>query len=282
MKKLMLVLAIALTASLQAADVWRGLEDANHRSGPKLAPEKLGGNVVLVYHFGLDDPDLVKNLARVEDVYRSFKGRRFLVIGDQCQESNMDALKSALGKAKVTFPVYEGFGAAGVEPKKDALPYYVVVDHHGKVAFKGVADTDAIEKITDAITDRDLVTTLTAKVSFPKNSPYKSMEKLLVLGKPLKSPLAKLEKDIKKATEKSAGPKDHAKAEEAQKILTAIQEAIPGIKAEIEYLSQEHPDEALKLIDKFQKSFPDEAKEYKDKIEALKLIAKEAKAAKKK
>ena len=263
------------------AGAWRGLDDANHCTGAKLTEDALAGKVVLVYHFKLGDEECEKMLSRMEDTYKSFKGRRFIVVGDQCGDSDPEGVKAAVAKAKVTFPVYQGFGAAAVQPNKNALPCYVVVNHRGKVVSKSVADTDAIEALTDAITERDLVTTLTAKVSFPKKSRYKSMEKQLVLGKPLKAPLSKLEKDIKKAEAKSATPKDKAAAEEAQNILAAVKAAVPGIKDEIDYLIKERPDEALKLIDRFMKSFPEEAAEYKDKIEGLKLIIKEKKAQKK-
>ena len=108
-----------------------------------------------------------------------------------------------------------------------------------------------------------------------RKSPYKSLEKRLILGKPAASVVKKLQGDIKKASAKSATAVQKAAAEEAEAMLKAIEEAKTDYKTDIARLKTTNPPEALKMIKAYMASFPAEGAEYKDEIADLTVKAKE-------
>ena len=108
-----------------------------------------------------------------------------------------------------------------------------------------------------------------------RKSPYKSLEKRLILGKPAASVVKKLQGDIKKASAKSATAVQKAAAEEAEAMLKAIEEAKTDYKTDIARLKTTNPPEALKMIKAYMASFPAEGAEYKDEIADLTAKAKE-------
>lgn len=127
---------------------WRALEDCNRYSGPKIAGRELRGKVVLVYVWNIEDPDSAKALPRIEQIWQSFKHRKFAVLASH-RGGRSDRVKRIAAQKKLSFPFYEEAGFAK-EPKVASYPLIYVVDSKGKVVYRGKSDRSATEAVVDA------------------------------------------------------------------------------------------------------------------------------------
>ena len=278
-KVLMLTVSFAVLAANAVS--WKGIGESNWYSGPKITEADLEGKVVMVDKWGVFCPPCRALLPKMQDVWQSFKGKNFMLIGGHCQ-GRKDSEVQALVKAnKLTFPIYEGAGLAVNEPSFRGIPFLYVVDHRGKIVYQGHNHNMAIEAAQAAILALDLPPTLLGDVVIEKGSPYKSLEKQLILGKNVTSIVKKLEKDVKSAEKRSAKPADKDNAEVASRILAAIEEARREIPAEIERNKSSNPPDALELLINYSKTFPKDSVELKKQIPELKKAAAEWKKAKK-
>ena len=139
----------------------------------------------------------------------------------------------------------------------------------------------ALEAAQAAILALDLPPTLLGDVVIEKGSPYKSLEKQLILGKNVTSIVKKLEKDVKNSEKRSAKQADKDNAEVASRILAAIEEARREIPAEIERKKSSNPLDALELLINYSKTFPKDSVELKKQIPELRKAAAEWKKAEK-
>ena len=272
------ICALCLLPCVAFADLWRGLDEANHYSGPQVTEADLLGKVVLVDEWGVHCPPCRALLPSMESLWSAYKSKPFVLLGSHRQGNEPDKVKELVRANKLTYPVYERAGLADEPPGDGMLPYMYVVNHRGKVVYAGRSHQEATQAVVEALMKIDAAPNLLDGVAFKK---YKAMEKQLVLGKPLKGPMAKLEADIKKAQAKTASAALKAQAEEAEEILAAIQKGRDDIKEEIETLKQTNPPEAVKLIGLFMKSFPAEGAAYKEQLPELTAKAKEFAAAEK-
>ncbi len=122
-------------------------EDCRY-SGRKLTEASLAGKVVLVYVWDASKPESVANLARLQDIWASFKHKPLLVIGSHRGESS-PKIRQIIKKYRLTFPMYEKAGLAA-EPKGLAAPAYYMTDHTGKLIYRGRTDRGAIEAMINA------------------------------------------------------------------------------------------------------------------------------------
>ena len=276
MKKTICVLC--LLPCVAFADLWRGLDEANHYSGPLVTEADLLGKVVLVDEWGVRCPPCRALLPGMESLWSAYKSKPFVLLGSHRQGHQPDQVKELVKANKLTYPIYERAGLVG-EPSGDGmLPFMYVVNHRGKVVYAGRSHQEATQAVVEALMKIGAPPNLVDGVAFKK---YKAMEKQLVLGKPLKGPMAKLAGDVKKAQSKTASAALKEQAEEAEEILEAIQKGRDDIKEEIETLKQTNPPEAVKLIGLFMKSFPAEGADYKEQLPELIAKAKEFAAAEK-
>ena len=272
------ICALCLLPCVAFADLWRGLDEANHYSGPLVTEADLLGKVVLVDEWGVRCPPCRALLPSMESLWSAYKSKPFVLLGSHRQGHQPDQVKELVKANKLTYPIYERAGLVG-EPSGDGmLPFMYVVNHRGKVVYAGRSHQEATQAVVEALMKIGAPPNLVDGVVFKK---YKAMEKQLVLGKPLKGPMAKLAGDVKKAQAKTASAALKAQAEEAEEILAAIQKGRDDIKEEIETLKQTNPPEAVKLIGLFMKSFPAEGAAYKDELPELTAKAKEFAAAEK-
>lgn len=280
MKKVLL-LTVAFVALSADAVSWKGLGDSNWYSGPKITEADLAGKVVMVDKWGVFCPPCRALLPKMQEVWQSFKGKNFILIGGHCQ-GRRDSEVQALVKAnKLTFPIYEGAGLAENEPSFSGIPFLYVVNHRGKVVYSGHNHNLAMQAAQEAILALALPPTLLGDVVLDKRSPYKPLEKQLVLGKNISSVVKRLEKDVKNAEKRSAKQSDKDNAEVASKILAAIEEARREIPAEIELKKNSNPVEALDLLVNYSKTFPKDSAELKKLIPELRKAAAEWKKAEK-
>ena len=214
----------------------------------------------------------------MESLWSAYKSKPFVLLGSHRQGHQPDQVKELVKANKLTYPIYERAGLVG-EPSGDGrLPFMYVVNHRGKVVYAGRSHQEATQAVVEALMKIGAPPNLVDGVAFKK---YKAIEKQLVLGKPLKGPMAKLAGDVKKAQAKTASAALKEQAEEAEEILEALKKGRDDIKEEIETLKQTNPPEAVKLIGLFMKSFPAEGADYKEQLPELIVKTKEFAAAEK-
>ncbi len=275
MKKLMAVVFSAGLALAAQAVGWKGLGEGNYYAGPKVTEADLAGKVVLVDCWGVGCPPCRALLPRMEEIWKSFRSKPFVLLGSHRQGRQPEKVAALVKANKLTYPQYDGAGIAEGEPSFRGIPFLYVVNHRGKVVYSGHSDREATEAVVNALGEIGAPPTLIPGVILSRKSPYKSLEKRLILGKPAASVVKKLQGDIKKASAKSATAVQKAAAEEAEAMLKAIEEAKTDYKTDIARLKTTNPPEALKMIKAYMASFPAEGAEYKDEIADLTVKAKE-------
>ena len=275
MKKLMAVVFSAGLALAAQAVGWKGLGEGNYYAGPKVTEADLAGKVVLVDCWGFGCPPCRALLPRMEEIWKSFRSKPFVLLGSHRQGRQPEKVAALVKANKLTYPQYDGAGIAAGEPSFRGIPFLYVVNHRGKVVYSGHSDREATEAVVNALGEIGAPPTLIPGVILSRKSPYKSLEKRLILGKPAASVVKKLQGDIKKASAKSATAVQKAAAEEAEAMLKAIEEAKTDYKTDIARLKTTNPPEALKMIKAYMASFPAEGAEYKDEIADLTVKAKE-------
>ena len=127
---------------------WRALESANRYSGPKITGRDLKGKVVLVYVWNIDDQDSARMLPRIEQIWQSFKHKKFAVLASH-RGGRSDRVKNVAAQKKLTFSFYEDAGLAD-ERKVAAYPLIYVVDPKGKIVYRGKSDRSATEAVVNA------------------------------------------------------------------------------------------------------------------------------------
>lgn len=275
MKKLVAVVFSAGLALVAQAVGWKGLGEGNYYAGPKVTEADLAGKVVLVDCWGVGCPPCRALLPRMEEIWKSFRSKPFVLLGSHRQGRQPERVAALVKANKLTYPQYDGAGIAEGEPSFRGIPFLYVVNHRGKVVYSGHSDREATEAVVNALGEIGAPPTLIPGVILSRKSPYKSLEKRLILGKPAANVVKKLQGDIKKASAKSATAVQKAAAEEAEAMLKAIEEAKTDYKTDITRLKTTNPPEALKMIKAYMASFPVEGAEYKDEIADLTVKAKE-------
>lgn len=274
--------AFGLIASAGAVE-WKGLGEGSYYAGPKLTAEDLAGKVVLVDCWGVNCPPCRALLPRMEQVWQGFKSKPFVLIGSHRQGRQPEKVADLVKANKLTYPIYDGAGLASGEPSFRGIPFLYVVNHRGKVCYSGYDERAATEAVVNALGEIGAPPTLIPGVILSKKSPYKSLEKSLILGKPAANIVKKLQGDVKKASSKVATAAQKAQATEAEAMLKAIEEAKALYKDEIAAQKTADPVEALKLVKAYMISFPTEGAAYKDELaeltEKAKTVAAERKAA---
>lgn len=271
MKRFLLAFSVALAAVANAVE-WKNVEEKDYIGGVQISsPEKLMNRVVLVDMWGVNCPPCRALLPKLQDLWTNFglpADKPFIVLGSHRQGREDERIKALVKKAGVTYPVYQGAGIENEPPGDGGLPYMYVLNHRGKVIYKGRDFLQAQEKIVNAIGEVGRLPSLTDGVYFVN---YKNMESQLVLGKPIKNLVKRLELD--------ANSKDAQRAAEAKKILFAIKRGLANTKEEIDFQKDYNPREAVRLIKLMKVTWPEEAEAaYKAELPAIIAAAKKRKA----
>lgn len=272
MKRFLFAVMMALAVSANAVE-WRNIGESDYIAGVQISsPEKLKNRVVLVDVWGLHCPPCRALLPKLQELWTNFglpADKPFIVLGSHRQERSDAQIKALIKKAGVTYPVYQGAGIAEGEPSSGgAIPFLYVLNHRGKVIYRGHEILRAQEMIINAIGEVGRLPSLTDGVYFVK---YKHMENQLVLGKPIKNLVKRLEAD--------ANSKDTQTADEAKKILRAIKHGLATTKAEIDFQKDYDPKEAVRLIKLMKVTWPEEAEAaYKAELPSIIAAARKKKA----
>ena len=270
-------ISVLATAAL-GAQQWRNLTDENYYSGPKIMADDLAGKVVLVDEWGINCPPCRALLPHMQKLWNANKGKPFVLIGSHRQGRAPEKVKELVDANKLTYPVYDYAGLVDEPSNGGGLPHMYVVNHRGKVVYSGRSHDECVAAVQAAIQAVGAMPTLCGGVSLQA---FKSMEKQLVLGKPIKNQVKALQTAVKKGESKSATAVQQKQAEEAKEILAAIDESKTDIKDEIEEKKSTNPEEALKLVKAYITTFPAEGAAYKPELPELSAKAAEWKKAQK-
>lgn len=149
-----LVAALVGAASLHAAVEWRNVDPSHYLAGRKASEGYLRGKVVLVDRWGLGCPPCRALLPRVEEIWRSFRTKPFVVIGGHCAGwGDADGIKKLADQLGLTYSIYEDAGLAVGEPAFSSIPFLYVVDETGKVVYMGHDERTATQVVVTALTD---------------------------------------------------------------------------------------------------------------------------------
>ena len=155
MKTLLIGWAALVTLGAQAVE-WRNVDADHYLGGRKASEGYLQGKVVLVDRWGAKCPPCRALLPRVEEIWKSFKTKPFVVLGGHCKGwGTADMVAELITENKLTYPVYEDAALAVGEPKFDAIPFLYVVDETGKVVYLGRDERNATQAIVSALTDME-------------------------------------------------------------------------------------------------------------------------------
>lgn len=264
-------MSVLATAAF-GAQQWRNLTDENYYSGPKITADDLAGKVVLVDEWGINCPPCRALLPHMQKLWNANKGKPFVLIGSHRQGRAPEKVKELVDANKLTYPVYDYAGLVDEPSNGGGLPHMYVVNHRGKVVYSGRSHDECVAAVQAAIQAVGAMPTLCGGVSLQA---FKSMEKQLVLGKPIKNQVKALQTAVKKGESKSATAVQQKQAEEAKEILAAIDESKTDIKDEIEEKKSTNPEEALKLVKAYITTFPAEGAAYKPELPELSAKAAE-------
>ena len=148
--------ALACAASLHAAVRWSNVDAAHYLAGRKASEGYLMGKVVLVDRWGAKCPPCRAMLPQVEQIWRSFKTKPFVVLGGHCEGwGSAEEVRRIVEEKGLTYPIYEGARLAEGEPPFDGIPFLYVVDETGYVVYKGRNERIATQAIVTALTDME-------------------------------------------------------------------------------------------------------------------------------
>ena len=155
MRNLVFAVCACCLGVVQAVE-WRNLDEDHHLGGRVASEGYLQGKVVLVDRWGLKCPPCRALLPRVEEIWKSFKTKPFVVLGGHCKGwGDAEGVKALIRENGLTYPIYEDAGLAVGEPQFDAIPFLYVVDGTGRVVYRGHGERDATQAIVTALTDME-------------------------------------------------------------------------------------------------------------------------------
>ncbi len=267
MKKAMMVMCVLAALCASGAAKWKNINDKSYLGGEKITEKDLIGKAVIVYYFDIMDEQSIKYLSEIESVWGAFKNKKFMLLGNYVGSRDEEKIKSLLSKNKVSFPVYY---KATLDPDPKVgfakTPYCCVVNHRGVVVYCGANIKEMQAKGVEALSVIGMPVSLCGDVTFKK---FKGLANQIKLGRNVTSIVKKLDREAK--------DKDPNVSAEAQEILSAIDMAKDAVKSDIEMYSEVDPEEAIKIIQMYIKTWPkdDATPDFKKSIKDLKKAAKE-------
>ncbi len=126
--------------------------DGNWYSGRKLTEVDLKGKVVLFYVWNAEDGKSASLLKRIQKIWDSYKTKPFVVVASHRGGRSQKAAK-ILNGAGITFSAYDNAGAAAEPETIPEMPFIYIVNHKGRLIYRGNSEREATAKAVSAITD---------------------------------------------------------------------------------------------------------------------------------
>ena len=133
---------------------WKGISSDDWYSGRRLSERDFRGKVTMVYVWSSKVKPSVEMLGRIEEIWSSFKHKPLVVVGSH-RGGNNPKIPKACKQLGISFPMYEG-AAFAKEPNVSAYPGIYIVNHHGKIVYRGSSDRSATEALVEALTACEL------------------------------------------------------------------------------------------------------------------------------
>ena len=154
MRITILAAALAGAATLHAGVAWRNVDSDHYLAGRKASEGYLQGKVVLVDRWGLGCPPCRRLLPRVEEIWKSFRTKPFVVLGGHCTGwGDAEGVRKLAKDLGLTYSIYEDAGLGVDEPQFSGIPFLYVVDETGKVVYMGHDERTATQVVVTALTD---------------------------------------------------------------------------------------------------------------------------------
>ena len=158
MAKRGIVASVAVCAVIAFAQTafgleWRNITPETRVSGRMVSPGYLQGKVVLLDCRDYADASNADALQRLQNVWRTYASKPFVVLGCHTGQSNRAAAAKLASRLGITYPVYEGAYISGED--EDGQPparLVVVVDATAtRIVYSGKDDRQATGVCGDAI-----------------------------------------------------------------------------------------------------------------------------------
>lgn len=268
MKSLIAVVSVlsAALSALAESPVWINISDDAYYSGPKLSEKELEGKVVLVDEWGVNCPPCRMLLPLMQKFWAANRNGPFVLIGSHRQGRMPAEVKALVDENRITYPVYDLAGVRNEPDNGMGLPFMYVLNHRGRVVYSGRDHEKAFASVQQAVKAIGALPSLCEGV---EPDAFKTMVKSLVLGNAIKSQLKLLEGAVKNGEAKNATAVQTRQAEEAKRLLAAIEASRTGLLKEIDSLRESRPEEALKLAKAYVVTFPKEGAELKRELPAM-------------
>lgn len=150
---------VAMAAFLAAAPAcagWINIDDAHRIAGRKCSADYLVGKVVMVCGWTADEEGVDEKLARMEELWSSFKTKNFVLIGSyRAEDGSYEEAKAKAARLGLTFPVYALADFSKMASSQRNVEMYVV-DALGSVVYMGKNDRRASEVFVEKISAYDV------------------------------------------------------------------------------------------------------------------------------
>lgn len=131
---------------------WRNITPETRIGGRIVSPGYLQGKVVLLDCRDYADSSNAEALKRLQNVWRAYASKQFVVLGCHTGRSNRAAAASLMSRLGITYPVYEGAFISGDEDESPPSRLVAVVDATASTfVYSGSDDRKAAGACGDAI-----------------------------------------------------------------------------------------------------------------------------------
>lgn len=158
MKRILIsgVVALGAVAAFAARPVaWENLDPAHHLAGRMASAGYLRGKVVYVDCRDYGDKSCVEAVRSMEEAWRTFKMKPFVMIGSHRGEAGAEKIKRIAEGLGLTYPIYKDADIARTQEQKDADPertgFVYIVEATGKILYRGRDDRRAYGVVASAL-----------------------------------------------------------------------------------------------------------------------------------
>lgn len=142
-----------LSASAFALE-WKNVDAEHYLGGRKSSAGYLQGKVVMVCLWKANDKQSQAMLSTVEDIWRTFKTKQFVVLGVPVGDGEAGVgAQDMSAHGKVSFSVYRDAGLQQGHPQFQELPFLYVVNETGNIVYRGRDDRLATQALVTSLTD---------------------------------------------------------------------------------------------------------------------------------
>ncbi|MBR1921897.1 MAG: hypothetical protein IJ829_07865 [Kiritimatiellae bacterium] len=134
--------ALACAAAFAARPVeWKNLDKAHHLAGRMASAGYLRGKVVYVDCRDYGDKSCVEAVKQMEEAWRTFKMKPFVLIGSHRGEAGPEKIKRIAEGLGLTYPIYRDADIVRSQeqenPDADRTDFVYIVESGGRTVFRG-------------------------------------------------------------------------------------------------------------------------------------------------